>query len=115
VWGATTADATPGEFFNRTLKLDHRTGEVRSVGRDDRLALEPLFVPNPDGTAEDDGVLLVHTLADDDPGSRIRVLDAATLEERAVIEVPHVIPFGFHGAWRGGLSAVGPSRTDSAA
>jgi beta,beta-carotene 9',10'-dioxygenase len=101
VWGATTADSTPGEFFNRTLKLDHQTGHITQAGSDDALALEPLFVPNPNGTAEDDGVLLVHTLADSDPGSRIRVLDAATLEERAVIEVPHVIPFGFHGAWKG--------------
>lgn len=100
VWGATTADSTPGEFFNRTLKLDHESGDLRQAGRDDTLALEPLFVPNPNGTAEDDGVLLVHTLADCDPGSRVRVLDAATLAERAVIEVPHVIPFGFHGAWK---------------
>ena len=100
VWGATTADSTPGEFFNRTLKLDHRTGETLQAGRDDALALEPLFVLRPGSAAEDDGVLLVHTLADADPGSRIRVLDAATLAERAVIELPHVIPFGFHGAWR---------------
>ncbi len=100
VWGATTADSTPGEFFNRTLKLDHRTGDLLQDGRDDALALEPLFVPRPGGDAEDDGVLLVHTLADADPGSRIRVLDAATLAERAVIELPHVIPFGFHGAWK---------------
>jgi carotenoid cleavage dioxygenase-like enzyme len=27
------------------------------------------------------------------------LLDAATLDERARIELPHVIPFGFHGAW----------------
>ncbi|HWI09874.1 MAG TPA: carotenoid oxygenase family protein [Burkholderiaceae bacterium] len=99
VWGATTADSTPGEFFNRTLRLDLQTGEMHQAGRDDAFALEPLFVPNPNGIAEDDGVLLVHTLADDDPGSRIRVLDAATLDERAAIELPHVIPFGFHGAW----------------
>jgi len=33
------------------------------------------------------------------PRSRIRVLDAGSLDERAVIELPHVIPFGFHGAW----------------
>lgn len=101
VWGATTADTTPGEFFNRTLKLDHGTGHITQTGSDDTVALEPLFVRNPAGSAEDDGVLLVHTLSDTDPGARIRVLDAATLEERVVIEVPRVIPFGFHGAWKG--------------
>ena len=101
IWGATTADTTPGEFFNRTLKLDHHTGHITQTGSDDAVALEPLFVRNPAASAEDDGVLLVHTLSDNDTGSRMRVLDAATLEERAVIEVPHVIPFGFHGAWKG--------------
>ncbi len=45
-------------------------------------------------------MLLVHALADGDPGSRIRVLDAATLDERAAIRLPHVLPFGFHGAWQ---------------
>jgi beta,beta-carotene 9',10'-dioxygenase len=99
VWGA--APSTPGVFFDRTLKLDHASGELTLAGRDDRIALEPLFVPEPGASAEDAGVLLVHTLGDADPGSRIRVLDAATLDEQAAIEVPHVIPFGFHGAWRG--------------
>ncbi len=99
VWGGTTSDDTPGAFFNRTIKVDMQTGETRLVGSDDAVALEPLFVPNPGGVTESDGVLLVHTLADNDPGSRIRVLDAGSLEERAVIELPHVIPFGFHGAW----------------
>jgi beta,beta-carotene 9',10'-dioxygenase len=102
VWGATVSDSTPGEFFNRTLKLDHRSGDIRTAGSDDAFALEPLFVARPGADAEDDGVLLINTLGDADPGSRIRVLDAATLEERAVIELPHVIPFGFHGAWEGG-------------
>jgi carotenoid cleavage dioxygenase-like enzyme len=105
VWGATTAETTPGEFFNRTLKFDHVTGQIIQAGSDEGVALEPLFVRNPGGSAEDDGVLLVHTLSDTDPGSRMRVLDAATLEERAVIEVPHVIPFGFHGAWKPAATA----------
>jgi carotenoid cleavage dioxygenase-like enzyme len=99
VWGATTAHDTPGAFFNRTIQVDLQDGEVRLAGSNDAVALEPHFVPNPRGETESDGVLLVHTLADNDPGSRIRVLDAGSLDERAVIELPHVIPFGFHGAW----------------
>jgi len=99
VWGATASEDTPGAFFNRTIKVDLLTGEVRLAGSNDTVSLEPLFVPHPRGVTESEGVLLVHTLADDDPGSRIRVLDAGSLDERAVIELPHVIPFGFHGAW----------------
>jgi carotenoid cleavage dioxygenase-like enzyme len=46
--------------------------------------------------------VLVHRLAEGDAGSRIAVLDAATLEERAAVELPAVVPFGFHGVWVGG-------------
>jgi carotenoid cleavage dioxygenase-like enzyme len=100
VFGATVDGATPGEFLNQVLKLDLHDGSLRRWGRERAISLEPLFVPRPAGTADDDGVLLVHTLADDDAGSVIVMLDAATLEERARIELPHVIPFGFHGAWQ---------------
>lgn len=90
-----------GAFFDRTLKFDHQSGRFIESGHDDAVSLEPLFVPRPDASTEDDGVLLVHTLADDDAGSVVRVLDAATLQERAAVELPCVVPFGFHGAWVG--------------
>ncbi|MEW6704288.1 MAG: carotenoid oxygenase family protein [Pseudomonadota bacterium] len=99
VFGAGVDEATPGEFFNQVLKLDLASGEIRRWQREHALSLEPLFVPRPGGSTDDDGVLLVHTLADEDPGSVIVALDAATLQEQARIELPHVVPFGFHGAW----------------
>lgn len=99
VWAAT--GHADGCFFDRTIKLDHASGRIVENGRDDTVALEPLFVPAPDAKAEDEGVLLVHTLADGDTGSRLRVLDAGTLEERAAVQLPVVVPFGFHGAWVG--------------
>ena len=60
---------------------------------------EPLFVPRPGASAEDDGVLLVPTLADGDAGSVVVVLDAASLQCRASLTAPQVIPFGFHAAF----------------
>ena len=98
VWGATAHPG--GAFFDRTVKLDHQSGRLIESGRDDAISLEPLFVPRPGAQAEDDGVLLVHTLADDDAGSRVLALDAATLDELAAVELPRVVPFGFHSAWR---------------
>jgi len=97
VWGASCEAG--GAFFDRTIKLDHATGRVTERAFANAVALEPLFVPAPGAKAEDDGVLLVHTLADDDAGSVVRALDAATLDERAAVELPVVVPFGFHGAW----------------
>ena len=100
VWAASAHPG--GAFFDRTIKLDHQSGRLTESGRDDAVSLEPLFVPKPGAQAEDDGVLLVHTLADDDAGSRVRVLDAATLDELAAVELPRVVPFGFHSAWHAG-------------
>jgi carotenoid cleavage dioxygenase-like enzyme len=100
VWGASTHPE--GAFFDRTIKLDHRSGQIIERVCDRGVALEPLFVPRPGATAEDDGVLLVNTLSDGDAGSVIRVLDAATLDEHAAVELPAVVPFGFHGAWHAG-------------
>lgn len=102
VWAASAGDpAQGGGFFDRTVKFDHASGRLAEHVFANAVALEPLFVPRPGAGAEDDGVLLVHTLADDDAGSVVRVLDAATLEERAAVELPRVVPFGFHGAWVG--------------
>ncbi len=99
VFGAAVDPATPGEFLNQVIRLDHATGEIQRWGRRDAISLEPLFVPRPGGSADDDGVLIVPTLADDDPGSVFAVLDAASLEPLAEVALPHVVPFGFHGAW----------------
>jgi carotenoid cleavage dioxygenase-like enzyme len=58
---------------------------------------EPVFVASPDATAEDEGVLLSVVLDGRKGNSFLLVLDAASLDEVARAEVPHHIPFGFHG------------------
>lgn len=100
VWGAGAGEPAQGSvFFDRTIKFDHLRGSLIERRYEHAVALEPLFVPRPQALAEDDGVLLVNTLADEDPGSVIRVLDASTLDELAAVLLPVVVPFGFHGAW----------------
>jgi carotenoid cleavage dioxygenase-like enzyme len=58
---------------------------------------EPVFVGRPDATHEDDGVLLSVVLDGGRNTSFLLVLDAADLTELARAEVPHHIPFSFHG------------------
>ena len=63
-----------------------------------------MFVARPGGEDEDDGVLLSVVLDADAERSFLLVLDAADLRELARAEVPHHIPFGFHGQFaRGAL------------
>ena len=49
------------------------------------------------GEAEDDGVVLSVVLDADRGSSSLLVLDADDLSELARAEVPHHIPFSFHG------------------
>jgi beta,beta-carotene 9',10'-dioxygenase len=56
-----------------------------------------VFVAAPDAEGEDEGVLLSIVLDGERGTSFLLVLDARSLDELARAEVPHHIPFGFHG------------------
>jgi beta,beta-carotene 9',10'-dioxygenase len=58
-----------------------------------------VFVRRPDGSAEDDGVVLSVVLDSSAGRSFLLVLDAGSFEELARAEAPHHIPFGFHGQY----------------
>lgn len=88
-----------GRFLDHVLRLDLDSGAVARWQRRHACHLEPLFVARPGGSADDDGVLLVPTLADGDVASVIAVLDAATMACLAEIDAPQVLPFGFHAAF----------------
>lgn len=91
-----------GEFNDRTLRVDLDSGTVTTWQRDNAVQLEPLFVPRPGGASDDDGVLLVPTLADGDETSVIGVVDARSMACVAQLHAPQVIPFGFHAAFNPG-------------
>ncbi len=58
---------------------------------------EPRTVQRPDGTDEDDGVVLAPALDTKRDRSMLLVFDAETLTELARTPLPHAVPFGFHG------------------
>lgn len=72
--------------------LVHRYGEDVSSG-------EPVFAPDPDGTAEDDGWVVNVVTDRTDGSSSFVVLDAPTLEPVARVRLPRRVPWGFHGSW----------------
>ncbi|CAF0792683.1 unnamed protein product [Brachionus calyciflorus] len=63
---------------------------------------EPIFVENPNGSSEDDGVLLVLVLSD--KNDYLSVLDAKDLKELARAEIPEQVKsaFTFHGFFADG-------------
>ncbi|MUW14418.1 beta-carotene 15,15'-monooxygenase, partial [Halorubrum sp. CBA1125] len=71
-------DAPVTEWARRVVKLDAETGAVRTFDDGGDYFGEPVFVPAPDGDAEDDGVVLTVALDVDADRSRLLVLDGET-------------------------------------
>jgi len=60
---------------------------------------ETVFVPNPDGVSEDDGVLITVVFDGERETSYLLLLDAITLTEINKADLPFKIPFPLHGQW----------------
>ena len=79
------------------VKVDIRERRSKVWFENDCYPGEPVFVPRPDGIAEDDGIILSVVLDSKKGNSFLHILDA--FEEIARAEAPHHIPFGFHGEY----------------
>jgi carotenoid cleavage dioxygenase-like enzyme len=91
-------DATLG-LRSEVVKVDVETGDVkRYVDREFTFG-EPVCVPRPGATREDDGVLLAVGSSPNQERSRLLVLDAGSLEVLATCDADVLIPLGFHGTF----------------
>ena len=86
-----------GGWTNRLVKASVEEGTASIWQEEDCYPGEPIFVPGPGATGEDDGVVLSVVLDAAARTSFLLVLDAGTFEEAARTRVPHLMPFGFHG------------------
>ncbi|HEU0192191.1 MAG TPA: carotenoid oxygenase family protein [Mycobacterium sp.] len=74
------------------------TTASRSFGSGKQLG-EFVFQNAPNGSGEDDGVLMGFVYDSATDRSDLAILDALTLEDVASIHLPHRVPAGFHGNW----------------
>jgi beta,beta-carotene 9',10'-dioxygenase len=95
VYGA--GNEVPDNFIDSLVKLDLDRGTASSWHEEGCYPGEPVFVAAPGAANEDDGVILSVVLDTRKAASFLLILDAATFGELARAEVPHPIPFGFHG------------------
>lgn len=79
------------------MKFDCETQETSRWVRHGHSPGEPIFVANPKGESEDDGVLLSVVLDGLQGYSYLLCLDARNLTELGRAEVKGVVGFGFHG------------------
>jgi beta,beta-carotene 9',10'-dioxygenase len=98
VWGV----GTDGGWIDRIVKADLVERRSTAWFEEGCFPGEPVFVAAPDAEAEDEGVLLSVVLDGRKGNSFLLVLDARSLDELARAEVPHHIPFGFHGQFARG-------------
>jgi beta,beta-carotene 9',10'-dioxygenase len=60
---------------------------------------EPIFVPDPNDTSEDAGVILTVVIDHINQGSFLLILDPKTMQEIGRADAPHLIPKGLHGQY----------------
>jgi beta,beta-carotene 9',10'-dioxygenase len=85
------------DWFNEVVKFEVESGDLSTWHEDGCYPGEPVFVGRPGRTSEDDGSILSVVFDSATGRSFLLVLDAATLHEQARAEVPHHVPFSFHG------------------
>jgi len=101
--GTLTRGPHPSATFNAISKVDTETGATRTHDLGERVAGEPVFIPKPGASAEDDGYLAVFATDPAAMTSDLVLLDAADVsrEPVAVIRMPQRVPQGLHGTWVG--------------
>ncbi len=79
------------------MKLNVQTGALSTWSQKGCQPGEPVFVPKPGATAEDEGAVLAVVLDIAKGYSFLLVLDGQTFKEVGRARAPHAIPIGFHG------------------
>ncbi|WP_411885312.1 carotenoid oxygenase family protein [Polaromonas sp. YR568] len=98
-YGASDGLDAGGVYTSSVVKVDVTSGSSMSHCDGTHIFGEPIFVARPQGSGEDDGVLLTVGSARNAESSVLAVLDARTMALLASAEVPSSIPLGFHGSF----------------
>jgi len=95
-------------FFDGIVKYDTLTHTPTYWSVEGHSPSEPIFVANPKGTEEEDGVLLSVILDGWAQKSYLLVLDAKTMKEVGRASMEWAVGFGLHGSYYPGrLQEVG--------
>ncbi len=96
-YGISMRDHRTSGYVDQLVKIDVQRGDARVWREKGCYPGEAVFVPRPHPRGEDDGVALSVVLDTRRRRSFLLVLDARSFTEIARAEVPHHIPYGFHG------------------
>jgi torulene dioxygenase len=94
------ADRLKSSFFDGLVKFDNKTQEAIFWEEEGHTPGEAMFVADPEGVEEDDGVLLSVVLDGYAEKSYLLVLKAKDLTEMGRAEMAGPMSFGFHGTFK---------------
>jgi torulene dioxygenase len=94
------ADRLKSSFFDGLVKFDNKTQAAIFWEQEGHTPGEAIFVADPEGVEEDDGVLLSVVLDGYAEKSYLLVLKAKDLTEIGRAEMAGPMSFGFHGAFK---------------
>lgn len=97
VYGTGSERNNPDNFLDRLVKIDIKERSSKTWKEDECYPGEPVFISSLNATKEDEGVIISVVLNAKKGNSFMLILDAGSFAEVARAEVPHHIPFGFHG------------------
>ncbi|MGK7895034.1 MAG: carotenoid oxygenase family protein, partial [Xenococcus sp. (in: cyanobacteria)] len=100
--GAAHQDTGRNAPLQGIMKLDLETGERQSYSfASHGYVSEPIFVPKPNATAEDEGWILTLVYNGKDHRSSLAILDGQNINGKplALLHLKHHIPYGLHGSW----------------
>ncbi|XP_047963834.1 9-cis-epoxycarotenoid dioxygenase NCED1, chloroplastic-like [Salvia hispanica] len=102
------AIAEPWPKVSGFAKVDLVTGETRKFLYGERkYGGEPLFLPSDPEAAEDDGYILAFAHDEAAWKSELQIVNAATMELEATVQLPSRVPYGFHGTFIGAKELAG--------
>ena len=84
------------DFENQLIKIDTNSDKHLIWYEEDCYPWEPIFVPKPNSGDEDEGVILSTVMDSKKDSCFLLILSAQDFSELARLEIPHVIPLGFH-------------------
>ncbi len=87
------------DIENALIKVDMNDMTTKEWFQSNMYPQEGVFAPNPDSSAEDDGVILTVVLDTEKRDSFLLILNAKDLSELARTYVGQIVPFGFHGTF----------------
>jgi torulene dioxygenase len=94
------SDRLKSSFMDGIIKFDNKTQTAIFWEKEGHTPGEAIFIADPEGTAEDDGVLLTVVLDGYVEKSYLLVLRAQDLTELGRAEMQGPMSFGFHGAYK---------------